>query len=158
MYWETLIYSSFNDNKRFRFERSDGRVQYPLILIFVSPNGGAPRQMMAYSGSRNQFRDSSKISKVFDVRDLEDLTQEWLDEKLKNFWIRFFLTVTLFSMICAHSSSNSFHFVIFFIMMQLILLTVLSPNHHSLVLKQKCYMSMRIYSEHWECKKTQENL
>jgi hypothetical protein len=55
------------------------------VLIFVSPSGGAPKQMMAYSGSRNQFRDLSKISKVFDLRDLEDLTQEWLDEKLKNF-------------------------------------------------------------------------
>ncbi|CBY14867.1 unnamed protein product [Oikopleura dioica] len=68
-----------------KYERSDGRVQYPLVLLFVSPGGGAPKQMMAYSGSRNQFRDLSKISKVFDLRDLEDLTQEWLDEKLKNF-------------------------------------------------------------------------
>jgi len=80
-----LVNNHHEKTKTFRYERSDGRVQYPLVLLFVSPGGGAPKQMMAYSGSRNQFRDLSKISKVFDLRDLEDLTQEWLDEKLKNF-------------------------------------------------------------------------
>jgi len=73
-----LIYSC-------RYERSDGRVQYPLVFIFVSPSGGSGRQMMAYAGSRNQIRDACGITKVFEVRELEEMTQEWLTSKLSFF-------------------------------------------------------------------------
>ena len=39
--------------------------------------------MMAYAGSRNQDRDMTGITKVFEIRDTEDMTEEWLDTKLK---------------------------------------------------------------------------
>merc|ERR1712227_21738 len=66
-----------------RYEREDGRVQYPLMFIFMSPSGSMGRMPMAYAGSRNQIKEATGITKVFEVRDLEDLTQEWLNEKLK---------------------------------------------------------------------------
>ena len=102
-------------------------MQYPLVLLFVSPSGGAPKQMMAYSGSRNQFRDLSKISKVFDLRDLEDLTQEWLDEKLKNFWeaifhsyLSAFLTFFIFACIWSTESYCSLLTLIFRIIIEVL--------------------------------------
>ena len=37
-----------------RFERGEGRVQYPLCFIFLTPSGASGKQMMAYASSRNQ--------------------------------------------------------------------------------------------------------
>ena len=86
--------------KYFRYEREDGRIQYPLCFIFSSPAGTSGKQMMAYASSRNQskhlflytlifkihsVRDMAGVTKVFELRSTEDLTQEWLSEKLKFF-------------------------------------------------------------------------
>lgn len=38
----------------YRFERGEGRVQYPLCFIFLTPSGASGKQMMAYASSRNQ--------------------------------------------------------------------------------------------------------
>lgn len=63
----------------------DGRVTYPLIFIFISPEGCNPEQHMMYAGSKLQAVQDGGITKVIELRSLEDLTDETVLEKLKFF-------------------------------------------------------------------------
>ncbi|CAM9680829.1 unnamed protein product [Lampetra fluviatilis] len=64
------------------YQHDDGRVSYPLCFIFISPQGCNPEQQMMYAGSKNKLVQTSKLSKVFEIRNTEELTEEWLREKL----------------------------------------------------------------------------
>ncbi|KAJ0008510.1 hypothetical protein NQD34_015925 [Periophthalmus magnuspinnatus] len=58
----------------YKYEHEDKRVSYPLCFIFSSPVGCKPEQQMMYAGSKNEL--------VFEIRNTEDLTEEWLRSKL----------------------------------------------------------------------------
>ncbi|KAB5515273.1 hypothetical protein PHYPO_G00250310 [Pangasianodon hypophthalmus] len=64
------------------YEHDDGRVSYPLCFIFSSPVGCKPEQQMMYAGSKNKLVHTVELTKVFEIRNTEDLTEEWLREKL----------------------------------------------------------------------------
>ncbi|KAK2174509.1 hypothetical protein NP493_798g01052 [Ridgeia piscesae] len=66
-------------------DHGDGRVSYPLCFIYVSPAGCKPEQQMMYAGSLKSLVDDAGFTKVFEVRSTEDLTEEWLLAKLKEF-------------------------------------------------------------------------
>jgi len=63
----------------------DGRITYPLIFIFISPEGCNPEQHMMYAGSKLQAVQDGGLTKVIELRSLEDLTDETVLEKLKLF-------------------------------------------------------------------------
>ncbi|CAJ0940348.1 unnamed protein product [Ranitomeya imitator] len=64
------------------YQHEDGRVSYPLCFIFSSPVGCKPEQQMMYAGSKNKLVQKAELTKVFEIRNTEDLTEEWLIEKL----------------------------------------------------------------------------
>ncbi|KAI3367148.1 hypothetical protein L3Q82_008207 [Scortum barcoo] len=66
----------------YKYQHDDGRVSYPLCFIFSSPVGCRPEQQMMYAGSKNKLVQTAELSKVFEIRNTEDLTEEWLREKL----------------------------------------------------------------------------
>ncbi|TNN65597.1 Glia maturation factor beta [Liparis tanakae] len=66
----------------YKYVHDDGRISYPLCFIFSSPVGCKPEQQMMYAGSKNQLVTTVGMSKVFEIRNTEDLTEEWLKEKL----------------------------------------------------------------------------
>lgn len=66
----------------YKNHHNDGRVSYPLCFIFSSPVGCKMEQQMMYAGSKNQLVKAADLSKVFEVRNTEDLSEEWLKEKL----------------------------------------------------------------------------
>ncbi|CDQ87955.1 unnamed protein product [Oncorhynchus mykiss] len=66
----------------YKYEHDDGRVSYPLCFIFSSPVGCKPEQQMMYAGSKNKLVQTVQLTKVFEIRNTEDLTEEWLREKL----------------------------------------------------------------------------
>ncbi|KAB1277900.1 Glia maturation factor beta [Camelus dromedarius] len=87
--------SFFNLRKTFivysyKYQHDDGRVSYPLCFIFSSPVGCKPEQQMMYAGSKNKLVQTAELTKVvfifdllvFEIRNTEDLTEEWLREKL----------------------------------------------------------------------------
>ncbi|TSN48445.1 Glia maturation factor beta [Bagarius yarrelli] len=41
-----------------------------------------PEQQMMYAGSKNKLVQTVELTKVFEIRNTEDLTEEWLREKL----------------------------------------------------------------------------
>ncbi|KAM7164863.1 glia maturation factor beta isoform 1-T1 [Macrochelys suwanniensis] len=69
----------------YKYQHDDGRVSYPLCFIFSSPVGCKPEQQMMYAGSKNKLVQTAELTKVFEIRNTEDLTEEWLREKLGYF-------------------------------------------------------------------------
>lgn len=55
-------------------KHADGRVSYPLIFIFVSPQGCQPELQMMYAGSKTHA--TAGFPKVVELRSLEELTEE----------------------------------------------------------------------------------
>ncbi|XP_037632423.1 glia maturation factor gamma [Sebastes umbrosus] len=69
----------------YKYSHDDGRVSYPLCFIFSSPAGCKPEQQMMYAGSKLQLVKAAGLTKVFETRNAEDLTEEWLKEHLSMF-------------------------------------------------------------------------
>ncbi|TSK67179.1 Glia maturation factor gamma [Bagarius yarrelli] len=44
-----------------------------------------PEQQMMYAGSKNRLVQSAELTKVFEIRNADDLSEEWLKEKLSFF-------------------------------------------------------------------------
>ncbi|KAK7905154.1 hypothetical protein WMY93_017761 [Mugilogobius chulae] len=60
----------------YKYEHEDKRVSYPLCFIFSSPVGCKPEQQMMYAGSKNELVRAGKLTKVFEIRNTEDLTED----------------------------------------------------------------------------------
>ncbi|XP_075843416.1 glia maturation factor gamma isoform X1 [Microtus pennsylvanicus] len=69
----------------YKYVHADGRVSYPLCFIFSSPVGCKPEQQMMYAGSKNRLVQTAELTKVFEIRTTDDLTESWLQEKLAFF-------------------------------------------------------------------------
>lgn len=69
----------------YEYEHSDGRKSYPLVFIFISPEGCSPEQQMMYAGSLRSMVKELSLTKTFELRSLEEFTEEWLKEKLQFF-------------------------------------------------------------------------
>lgn len=66
----------------YALRHADGRVSYPMCLVFYSPDGCSPELQMMYAGSRNNLVQECELTKNFEIRDAEELTKEYLDSKL----------------------------------------------------------------------------
>eukprot|EP00057_Strongylocentrotus_purpuratus_P008061 XP_011662535.1 PREDICTED: glia maturation factor beta isoform X2 [Strongylocentrotus purpuratus] len=60
----------------------DGRISYPLCLVFICPQGTKPELAMMYGGSCLELQNIMGLSKYFELSDLEEFTEEWLKKKL----------------------------------------------------------------------------
>ncbi|CAH8838692.1 unnamed protein product [Trichobilharzia szidati] len=66
----------------YRYEKQDGRVSFPYCLVFSTPQGSPPNLQMMYAASLTNVTHKSEVTKVFELRDLEELSDEWLEENL----------------------------------------------------------------------------
>ncbi|XP_022796474.1 glia maturation factor beta-like [Stylophora pistillata] len=66
-------------------KHDDGRVSFPFCFIFISPQGCKPELHMMYSGTKTSLTTDLNATKVFELRSVEELTEEWLKEKIKFF-------------------------------------------------------------------------
>ena len=64
-------------------EHQDGRNSFPIIFIFFSPRDCKPELQMMYAGSKLELVNKVELQHVFEVRELEEITDEWLHSKLK---------------------------------------------------------------------------
>lgn len=67
----------------YKWERDDGRKQFPIVMIHYSPEGSNPINNMLYSRMRVPLVNEFHIQRTYEVRDQEDLTTEWLLQMLK---------------------------------------------------------------------------
>ncbi|KAG0374989.1 MAG: glia maturation factor gamma [Linnemannia gamsii] len=66
----------------FELKHDDGRLSYPLVFLYYSPNGVKPELNMLYASAKTYFQNKAGLGKVFDVQDAENLTEDWLRHKL----------------------------------------------------------------------------
>lgn len=71
-----LIYS-------YKMDHADGRVSYPLCFIFSTPSGCKMEMRMMYAGSKLHLVKQAELQHVYEIRDLEEFTEEWLQSKLQ---------------------------------------------------------------------------
>lgn len=67
------------------YAHDDGRKSYPLCFVNISPEGCNPEQQMMYAGSMKALVNEVGLTKVFDIRNPEEFTEDWLREKLQFF-------------------------------------------------------------------------
>uniref|UniRef100_A0A914W149 ADF-H domain-containing protein n=1 Tax=Plectus sambesii TaxID=2011161 RepID=A0A914W149_9BILA len=66
----------------YMMKHEDGRVSFPMCLIFYSPQGCNPEIQMLYAGSKNNLVKECGLTKNLEIRDLEELTEDFLRAKL----------------------------------------------------------------------------
>ncbi|KAG0729145.1 Glia maturation factor gamma [Chionoecetes opilio] len=65
-----------------RIQHSDGRVSFPMAFIFTTPRDCQPQLQMMYAGSYNHVVKECELTKVFQIRDLDELDEEWIQTNL----------------------------------------------------------------------------
>lgn len=68
----------------YRQQHKDGRISFPLCFIFFTPRDSHAELQMMYAGSKIALQTEAGLSRSYEIRELEDLTEEWLLEKLGN--------------------------------------------------------------------------
>ncbi|XP_023325711.1 glia maturation factor beta [Eurytemora carolleeae] len=63
-------------------QHSDGRSSFPLCFIFSSPRDCKPELQMMYAGSKLSLVNKIQSQNVYEIRELEELTDEWIQSKL----------------------------------------------------------------------------
>jgi len=66
----------------FKLVQNDGRNSFPMCFIFSSPRDCKPEMQMMYAGSKLSLVDKVGLQNVFEIRELEELTEEWIVGKL----------------------------------------------------------------------------
>ncbi|KAL1512501.1 hypothetical protein ABEB36_002084 [Hypothenemus hampei] len=66
----------------YKQEHRDGRVSYPLCFIFFTPRDSHAELQIMYAGSKLALQKEAEVSRAYEIRELEDLTEDWLLSKL----------------------------------------------------------------------------
>jgi len=69
----------------YQHKHPDGRVSIPLVFIFYCPRDINPTLNMLYASTKTRLINELQVMKTFDIQISEDLTEEWLKNKLKLF-------------------------------------------------------------------------
>mmetsp|Transcript_4419 Transcript_4419/g.6331 ORF Transcript_4419/g.6331 Transcript_4419/m.6331 type:complete len:142 (-) Transcript_4419:33-458(-) len=63
------------------YNHDDGRVSFPLMFLGYTPGGVKPEQNMVYAGTRPILVGETQMNKVYELRDKEEFTEEWVRQK-----------------------------------------------------------------------------
>ncbi|XP_011500228.1 PREDICTED: glia maturation factor beta isoform X2 [Ceratosolen solmsi marchali] len=66
----------------YKMEHSDGRISYPMCFIFYTPRDIQMELQILYAGMKLVLQREARLTRVYEVRELEELTEDWLKEKL----------------------------------------------------------------------------
>ncbi|KXN74394.1 glia maturation factor beta [Conidiobolus coronatus NRRL 28638] len=69
----------------YKYEREDGITQYPLIFLYYIPEAASHSLNMLYASTQNNLQKEIDMSRVFEIRDLEELDEEWIKSRLSKF-------------------------------------------------------------------------
>ncbi|XP_049788755.1 glia maturation factor beta [Schistocerca nitens] len=66
----------------YRMEHKDGRVSFPMCFIYITPRDSQMELQIMYAGTKLALQKEADLTRVYEVRELDELTEEWLQEKL----------------------------------------------------------------------------
>jgi len=69
----------------YNHKHPDGRVSMPLVFIFYCPRDINPTLSMLYASTKTRLINELQVMKTFDIQIAEELTENWLKNKLKLF-------------------------------------------------------------------------
>ncbi|KAK9507503.1 hypothetical protein O3M35_007345 [Rhynocoris fuscipes] len=62
---------------------TDGRISFPMCFIYVTPRDCQTDLQIMYAGTKLAIQKEVNLSLVYEVRELDELTDEWLITKLQ---------------------------------------------------------------------------
>ncbi|GFG38959.1 hypothetical protein Cfor_12564 [Coptotermes formosanus] len=66
----------------YRMEHADGRISYPMCFIYITPRDSQMELQIMYAGTKLALQKEADLTRVYEVRELDELTEQWLQEKL----------------------------------------------------------------------------
>lgn len=54
-----------------------------MLLFYFTPRDSQMDLSLMYAGMKIALQKEADLTRVYDIRDLDDLTEDWLKEKLK---------------------------------------------------------------------------
>ncbi|XP_048506880.1 glia maturation factor beta isoform X3 [Athalia rosae] len=66
----------------YKMEHADGRLSYPMCFIYYTPRDSQIELQIMYAGTKLALQKEADLTRVYEVRELDELTEEWLKEKL----------------------------------------------------------------------------
>lgn len=62
----------------YRMEHGDGRVSFPMSFIYITPRDAQMELQIMYAGTKLALQHEADLTRVYEVRELEELTEDWL--------------------------------------------------------------------------------
>ena len=66
----------------YEWKREDGRVHYPLVMIYYTPASVSTQLHMMYASSKALLLQVLNVQRFFDLNDSELLNNKWLHDQL----------------------------------------------------------------------------
>lgn len=66
----------------YKMVHDDNRISYPMCFIFYTPRDSLMELQIMYAGSKRALQREADLTRVYEVRELDELTEDWLKEKL----------------------------------------------------------------------------
>lgn len=67
----------------YKMVHDDARVSFPMVFIYFTPRDSQIDLQVMYAGMKIALQKEADLTRVYEIRDLDDLTEDWLREKLK---------------------------------------------------------------------------
>lgn len=66
----------------YKMIHSDNRVSYPMCFIFYTPRDSQMELQIMYAGTKRALQREADLTRSYEIRELDELTEDWLKEKL----------------------------------------------------------------------------
>lgn len=66
----------------YKMIHEDNRISYPMCFIFYTPRDSQMELQIMYAGTKRALQREADLTRVYEVRELDELTEDWLKEKL----------------------------------------------------------------------------
>lgn len=66
----------------YKMVHDDQRISYPMCFIFYTPRDSQMELQVMYAGTKRALQREADLTKTYEIRELDELTEEWLRENL----------------------------------------------------------------------------
>lgn len=66
----------------YKMMHDDQRISYPMCFIFYTPRDSQMELQVMYAGTMRALQREADLSRGYEIRELDELTEDWLKQKL----------------------------------------------------------------------------